>query len=701
MELTEAQQEAVAHINGHLQIIACAGSGKTEVISRRIANILCSQYDVLPENIVAFTFTEKASESLKNRIEKVLGHSVEGMYIGTIHGFCKHLLSRYTERFAEYKILDTVKNHLFVSRYADHCGMKDLELAPCMLNNNLFLQCIDKLIDDYDQRESWTQLQREVLDKYINCLYSHHYIDFSLLIFEALRQIEENAAVQAYLSGIRYLVVDEYQDVNDLQEKLISSIAAAGANVCVVGDDDQTIYQFRGSNADNMISFAKRYSDVYQVQLMENFRCQKSIVDVADNVIRHNERRLAKRMLSGAKPADSTVCAKGYSSAAAEFSAIAKQIAQLHTQDIPYCEIAVLARKGKHIVPIAKALDSEGIPYHADSAEDFFTGVYFNRFVETLRILDNIDKAALYEQWQGIADSAQFNKGFKYLRSCARSGNQRLSDILKGFCEMIVFLDENAADLQTRQEDFRGMMTILDDYDEIYGDYQLSARVSGVMRFLGTQAAQEYKYHSFREKPVEEDAVQLMTVHKSKGLEFHTVFLPQLNNREFPVSGMGGRKYYHVLGGTFEDNKAKYEADIEDERKLFYVAVTRAKQNLILSYTLENQPVSTFVKESAASHYLDINRKDINYSPKADITEYPTEYRNVHVSKSCEAHPEWEEERRQRQEYWAAVKYARSQLYDYYGTACHFCPAAHGDLMRIKSMSPDEILREASANRLI
>ena len=701
MELTKAQQDAVAHINGHLQIIACAGSGKTEVISRRITNILCSQPNVLPENIVAFTFTEKAAASLKSRIEKVLGRNVSGMYIGTIHGFCKHLLSRYTEQFAEYKILDTVKNHLFISRYAEHCGMKDLELAPCILNNSLFLQCIDKLIDDYDRRENWTQLHREVLDKYINCLYSHHYIDFSLLIFEALRQIKENTAVQTYLSGIQYLVVDEYQDVNDLQEKLIASIVAAGANVCVVGDDDQTIYQFRGSNSDNMISFIERYPDVYQVQLMENFRCQKNIVDVADNVIRNNKRRLAKQMLSGAKTTDSIVCAKGYSSATEECSAIAKQIDELHTQGIPYSEIAVLVRKGKHIVPMVKALEGEGIPYHADSAEDFFTGAYFNRFVETLRILDSIDKAALYEQWQGITDNTQFNKGFKYLRSCARGGNQRLSDILKGFCEIIGFPDENAADLQAQQEDLRGIQTILDDFEEIYGDYQLSARISGVLKFLGTQAAQEYKYHSFRETSPDENAVQLMTVHKSKGLEFLTVFLPQLNKREFPVSNMGGRKYYHILGGAFADNKAKYEADIEDERKLFYVAVTRAKQNLFLSYTLENQPVSTFVKESAASRYLEINREDLNYSPRTNASDYPTEYRNAYTRKPHEPHPEWEEERRQKQEYWAAVKYARHQLYDYYGTACHFCPAAHGDLIRIKSMSPDEILREASENRLI
>ena len=122
MELTNAQQESVNCIDGHLQIIACAGSGKTEVISRRIANILQNKHGIKSENIVAFTFTEKAAASLKQRIETALGRQVPGMYIGTIHGFCKHLLSKYTDGFADFKILDTVKSHLFVSRYAEKCG---------------------------------------------------------------------------------------------------------------------------------------------------------------------------------------------------------------------------------------------------------------------------------------------------------------------------------------------------------------------------------------------------------------------------------------------------------------------------------------------------------------------------------------------------------------------------------------------------
>ena len=202
--------------------------------------------------------------------------------------------------------------------------------------------------------------------------------------------------------------MDEYQDVNDLQEKLIRAIADHGANICVVGDDDQTIYQFRGSNADNMISFPRRYPDVWQIRLEENFRCQKEIVDVASNVIMHNERRLQKQMTSGATTVSSVLQARGYWDINAEFSAIAERISQLHLEGLPYKDIAVLVRKGKYVPQIAKNLALRDIPYTADSAEEFFGSIYFPRFVETLRMLDSIDKAALYEQWEDIAEDTAF-----------------------------------------------------------------------------------------------------------------------------------------------------------------------------------------------------------------------------------------------------------------------------------------------------
>ena len=706
VKLTAKQQEAVAEIERNLQIIACAGAGKTEVITRRIANILQSKPNVKPENIVAFTFTEKAAESMKARIVRALHErsaaDISGMYVGTIHGFCYRLLKAYTERFQNLRPLDSAKNYLFISRYHRECGMADLGLENYPCNIELFRQCIDKMVDDYEQADAWTMQQQAALEKYIRCLYAHNYIDFTLMLFEALRQIRSNPAVRGYVSQIRYLVVDEYQDINDLQEKLIRQIAEFGANICVVGDDDQTIYQFRGSNADNMISFVERYSDVHQVKLEENYRCAPGIVDIADKVISHNKRRLAKTMTSARTELISNAEAFRCEDKEAQYSEIAERIGSLHEAGIPYREMAVLVRKGKIIAPVSAALEQAGIPVESDSAEHFFAGEYCGRFVDMLQILaDGVDKAKLYACWKDVAGRPEITAGFKFLRGCSESGKPRLGDILCGFCQELSFLDDAAPDAAIRKADLSAMRVILDDYDEIYGDWQLSRRISDLLKFLTTQAPEVYKQHSFREKDPTIDAVQVMTVHKAKGLEFHSVFLPELMKREFPVSARGGKKYWHVLGGPFAQNKSKYESDLEDERKLFYVAVTRAKQNLYMSYELSMQPISCFVVESADSKWLKIDRNDLDYEPKAIVDDIFPAQTISDSDNTSEAHAEWDEERRQRQAYWDEVRYARRQLYDYYGTATRFCRGAYGDLERIKKMSPDEILSEARHNRLI
>lgn len=701
--LTPAQEAAIAEINSNLQIIACAGSGKTEVIARRIANILESKENILPESIVAFTFTEKAAENMKVRIAKALGKHqteiTEKMYIGTIHGFCYALLKNFAEDFRDFRILDTVKSHHFITRYYKDCGMSDLGLELHPRNVILFLQCVDKMIDAFDESELWAENQKAAFEKYRKCLFSHRYIDFSFLIFEALQQIRSKPDVKKALSNIRYLIVDEYQDVNDLQEKVISEIANAGANICVVGDDDQTIYQFRGSNAENMISFSKRYPHVKQVRLETNFRCSHRIVDIADTVISHNENRLDKKMQAGKRSEKSCTEAIRYNSQSEELAGIAHKIRELHHSGIPYGEISILVRKGKIIAPITTALDSFEIPYETDSAEKFFSGSYFSRFATTLQLLVDIDKSKLHDCWHDIVESTLLTKGFKYLRSCARNGRMTLREILEGFCEQITFIDDSIEDCEERKENLAGITKILDDYDEIYGDWQLSARITGVLRFLAYQAEEEYKYHSFTLKDFSNDMVQIMTVHKAKGLEFHTVFLPELMMREFPASNVGGKKYWHVLGGIFEENKSKYQGDLEDERKLFYVAVTRARQNLFMTYELSEQPISCFVTEAAASQVLKINRADLTYTQTNDSDITQNDYMDENpISSSGEQR---KAEQKARQQYWNTVRYAKRQLYNYYGTACHYFPGAHGDLERLRTLSPDEILRLAATNGLI
>ncbi|MCI9449688.1 MAG: ATP-dependent helicase [Clostridiales bacterium] len=710
--LSSAQIEAIDEIQRNLQIIACAGSGKTEVITRRIANILSSVPNVSAENIVAFTFTEKAAESMRNRILKVtteLGIEVsENMYIGTIHSFCYKLLNNFTEEFKNTKVLDTVQNHLFVQRYYNACGMNDLgiNLYPTM-NIKLFLNCIDKMIDDYENRECWESLHRTILNKYTKFLYDNGYIDYSLLIFESVKQIKENESVQRYLRSIKYLIVDEYQDINDIQEKLIAEIAKAGANICVVGDDDQSIYHFRGSNSENMIHFSDRYNNVRQIYLDTNYRCSPCIVDIADTVIRNNTNRLPKIMRSGIE--NNEIKAEAYccNSENEQYRYIATKIKETNLEGVPYCEIAVLVRKGKYIDGIISALDKLDIPYDTANTTHFFEGEYFKKFTSTIEMLSNIEKPSLYNCWKDIASFDNFNSAFAFLRNCSLQGNLRLDKIISIFCEKIKFLDEFAIDIDTRLSDYNGIIQILSDYEDIYYDYQLSQRVSGVLNFIEYQAKAEYKYHNFKKKDNEEkNAVQIITVHKSKGLEFDTVFIPELEESEFPIRGVNGKQYWHVLRGRFEKNKHKYQTDIEDERKLFYVAVTRAKRKLFFTYGRPKKTISSFLIEASKSQYLHINKNDLINIPEKQKSCIKRNVKRISISRDEKNKMDNKKIKPpsvlgEETSIPYQVKHAKSELIIYYGKIIFNDPSVRNDMMNLANMTNEEIINKAKELNLI
>ncbi len=703
IKLTSTQQAAIEEIEHNLQIIACAGSGKTEVIARRIAYIL-EKNPQLPLNaIVAFTFTNKAADALRERISRMLptarSKELADMYIGTIHGYCLHLLKTYASDFSAVKVLDSVKQHHFIWRYHKHCGMETLGLSRSSIHVNIFVQCAEKMLDDYDHRDTWPQEQQDALEEYMGCLRQHGFVDYSLLIFGALRQIREDSACTQALSKVRYLVVDEYQDVDDLQEQLIGCFADNGTNLCVVGDDDQAIYQFRGGSADHMITFADRYPDVRSIRLETNFRCARGIVDLADTVIRNNCHRLRKEMkVVDSAPAKGLIQATRFGSAQEQFAGIAAEIKKIHNLGVPWGQIAILARKGKTVARIVWALEEAGVPVFGDSAERFFEEEHFQRLQDTVKSLVSLDRMRLYSCWDDIAEQGAFATAFKGLRSAARGGEHRLSTMIRNFCETLAFIDEAAEDYPVRKACLDGICRMLDDFDDVYGDWQLSARIDEFLRFMKSRAAAEYKYHPFSQGEHLKEAVQVMTVHKAKGLEYRCVFLANLMEKEFPVGPHGGKQYWHVLGGHFEENKDRYLGGIEDERKLFYVAVTRAKEMLYLTYELSSQPVSRFVREATKSSYLLVDTDDLTFDSEKgepqmdDILKSDTEeYEEL----------DWEAERQARQAYWALVKEARHRLYDFYGTAAHFNPGAMGDLTRVNTMSPEQILQNAQENGLI
>ena len=279
----------------------------------------------------------------------------------------------------------------------------------------------------------------------------------------------------------------------------------------------------------------------------------------------------------------------------------------------------------------------------------------------------------------------KFNSGFIFLRgSIANNKYINLSDMPQKFVELIVFLDD-VDDIAPRKDVLKGMKDILDDYEEIYLDFQLSAKIQGIIDFLNNSATEQYKYHNFKSNEIE-NGVQIMTIHKSKGLEFEAVIIPNIDSKEFPTSNVNGKKYWHVLSERFKNNKEKFEGSIENERKLFYVAITKAKEYLLLTYN-KLKP-SQFLLEASSSKYLDIDKK--NLIPR----EVPTV--NYCINK-CESNSDYEKNKA----YWELVKQAKNKLYDYYWTGGHFFKGMYGEIDRIKEMSPDDIIEEAKKNHLI
>ena len=313
MDYTPSQRDAISTVDQNLQIIACAGSGKTQVISARIVEILKKKKseNITPGNIVAFTFTEKAAGELKDRIHSLcqseLGTDLglAEMFVGTIHGYCLNLLqSPPLYKFLKYTVLNDIEQRLLIDRYSKQSGLTETPLLKGgslqrWKESNLYQQLLNILGEGNVQLEKVPRAVVHAIKKYHALREEKKCLDYTTIIAEAVAELTINQELRKQISSqIKYVVVDEYQDVNPLQETLVQELHILGANLCIVGDDDQTIYQWRGSDVKNIITFTKRYQTVKAVSLNENFRSSIGIVHSARQLVEKNPERLNKRMES-------------------------------------------------------------------------------------------------------------------------------------------------------------------------------------------------------------------------------------------------------------------------------------------------------------------------------------------------------------------------------------------------------------------
>jgi DNA helicase II / ATP-dependent DNA helicase PcrA len=400
MKLTDTQKQAVSHTKGNLQLIACAGSGKTEVVARFVAKLLnpTTEPSVLPANIVAFTFTDKAAAELKERIVTRC-HEENGdmvglaeLYVGTIHAFCLDLLKTEIPRFLKFEVLNEVQQSLFVDRHSKKSGLTsttDLKGRTLQRYNDTKLYVSALLILREAELNDEAMRGNSVvagLRSYRELLNDKDYLDFSSILEEAVHALRDDTNLRDRIrQRVHYVIVDEYQDVNPIQECIVKLLHNLGAYVCVVGDDDQTIYQWRGSDVRNILTFERRYPKPNQIRLEENFRSSPGIVETARDFISQNTERLPKAMKPTSAQVDEPgdIVARHFDDPDAEAQYIVSTIKSLRgvafkeddtERGLSWSDMAILLRSVRNSAEaITRALSAADVPFVIGGMNNLFS----------------------------------------------------------------------------------------------------------------------------------------------------------------------------------------------------------------------------------------------------------------------------------------------------------------------------------------
>lgn len=657
---TPRQQEAISTLNRNLQIIACAGSGKTQVISQRIIEIL--KTGVHPSKIIAFTYTEKAAGELQARILKFCKEQlpdkqgIADMYVGTIHSWCLNALQEYKYEYQKFSVLDDVKLKLFVDKNFKHIGMQNLSMER-FKDTGRFVALMSLLREaQFHNRADVPENLFEALHKYETVLRKHCYFDFTMIMSDAVHCLQSDENFRSKISrDIGYLIVDEYQDVNPVQESIVRELYNLGANLCVVGDDDQTIFQWRGSHINYIQQFTTRYNNVHSVTLEDNFRSTNAVVDVAIKSITNNNVRLPKIMnAKGFQQYErGDILYNQFTSVADENNFIIQKINQLRgvafkdKEDTPerglnYSDMVVLVRKWKKAEAIVEAFTQAGIPFVITGINNLFQRLEVRASQAIFQYLYNqIDKGVLKDYWQNLSPlitDDNLEKGIDYLNAhIPNSGSYYerfdFQTFFKGFLDIIgvredIFPSEDhpeAVGYSTAEVIFYnlGMFSkIIYDFETIYYKSDPLYKISTFLNFLTYSATDNYSEGWLNNTYKTPNAVQIMSIYQSKGLEFPVVFVPGLNKNYLPTSQPTGKQLWHHIDRNLIIDVDRYFPAEEDERRLMYVAITRSKKFLLISRAPDGRQQgkeSVFGSEVRKSTYA-FSSLDRDYSERARLT---------------------------------------------------------------------------------
>jgi len=607
-KLNERQKEAVLATEGPVLVLAGAGSGKTTVLVNRIAYMI-SEKHIRPWNILAITFTNKAAREMKDRIERLLGDTAKDMWIGTFHSVCVRILRScidllgYNRDFVIYDTADTktVMKECLRELDIDEKSFPVRNVLSIISNakNDLMDAATFENVYKSDYRMS---IIAKIYYRYQTKLRKNNAVDFDDIILNTVKILSENPDVLSkYQDKFRYILVDEYQDTNNSQYLLINLLAQANRNLCVVGDDDQSIYKFRGANIGNILNFEDDYSDVQKITLDQNYRSTQNILDAANSVISNNKGRMGKSLWTSNGDGNRVYVYTG-TNEYDEARYIARQIKKHFDEQGSFSDCAILYRTNAQSRVIEEMLMRESVPYKVLSGLRIYDRKEIKDIIAYLRVVYNpnddvslariinepkrkignatLEKArniareketSLYDVISHADDYPEFKTAIKKLLSFSEIIQSliKLKDtvtieeltgrILNDTGYMPALVMEDTTESKTRIENLGEFISVITEFEK-------NEETGNTLGEFLENISLVSDIDGYDEN---EDSAVLMTIHSAKGLEFPIVFLSGLEEGLFP--GM---------------RSMESDDDIEEERRLCYVAITRAKEQLYITKTI-------------------------------------------------------------------------------------------------------------------
>lgn len=599
-KLNDKQREAASQIDGSILILAGAGSGKTRTITYRIAHMI-ENVGISPYSILAVTFTNKAAKEMRERVEELVGDVAKACTISTFHSFGMRLLRMYGKEVgynSNFTIYDTDDQKRIVKAILKG---QNLSINGVKLTERDLVSMISKIKEQIKTLDEYSVMNKqivEVYDKYNRALLESNAMDFSDILLNTYKLLQKPEILEKVQNKYKYIMIDEYQDTNNLQYKIIDLIARKSSNLCVVGDENQSIYGFRGANILNILNFENNYNNAKIIKLEENYRSTTTILDAANELIKNNKSSKDKKLWTQNGKGD-LIKVLACDNARDEVSRIIEIIKKNHQNGIAYRDMTILYRTNAQSRLFEEGFLRYNIPHKVFGGISFYSRAEIKDIIAYLSIIVNPQDELNLQRIINVPKRKVGEKGIEKIITYARENNLNLLEALSHIKEIsgltvvgkekilemydiikelkdlsytetasyivqtlidkikyIDYIKENYSDAEARIENIDEFKNSILELENVVGELRLNEYLENVSLISATDNLEE-----------KSDYVKLMTIHNSKGLEFPIVFLVGFENEIFP----GTRAMFE-------------EKEMEEERRLCYVALTRAEKKLYLSH---------------------------------------------------------------------------------------------------------------------